>query len=295
MRIKTATSYPYPIWGWKDDYTTPIREEDICITEISDKDDFVYELKLLARNKDIEALVAQDKAIYACIAYCPSTFKSYCFKSKESCFNIRIPRREVNNKVELKWMVLSTKAIANFESETLNADYEGHASFPLGAMMAYITTFEINPTICDELRSLDDIFVVVKNTDSNEISYDFSQRKIRIKLPAHLLEIFNDYGGKYPAAMHSTVVLQALILAIQKLADTDEDSELDWVFILKQYIDTMEDEDIAPIDEMENNEYSLEQSIRIANYILQNPINRMFEEIEQIESTSDSIEDANPS
>lgn len=293
MKIKTATSYPYPIWGWKDDYTTSIREEDICITEISDKNDFVYELKLLARNKDIEALIAQDKAIYACIVYCPSTFKSYCFKSKESCFNIRIPRREVNNKVELKWMVLSTKAIANFESETLNADYEGHASFPLGAMMAYITTFEINPTICDELRSLDDIFVVVKNTDSDEISYDFSQRKIRIKLPADLLEIFNDYGGKYPAAMHSTVVLQALILAIQKLADTDEDSELDWVFILKQYIDMMDDEDIAPIDEMENNEYSLEQSIRIANYILQKPINRMFEEIKMIESTSDSIEDAN--
>ena len=292
MKIKTATSYPYPIWGWKDDYTIPIKEEDICITEIPDKDDFVYELKLLARNKDIENLIAQEKAIYACVAYCPSTFKSYCFKSKESCFKINIPRKEVNNKVELKWMVLSTKAIANFESETLNVDYEGHASFPLGAMMAYITTFEINPTICDELRSLDDIFVVVKNPDSEKIEYDFNKRKIRIKLPTHLLEIFNNYGGKYPSVMHSTVVLQALILAIQKLADQDDDSELDWVYILKQYIDTMEDEEIGPLDEMENNEYSLEQAIRIANFILQDPMIRMFEEIEQIENTP---EDDNPS
>ena len=57
MKINSKTSYPYPIWGWKDDYKSIIGEDDIKITEISDKDCFVFELELLAKNDDIEKLI----------------------------------------------------------------------------------------------------------------------------------------------------------------------------------------------------------------------------------------------
>ena len=60
MKINSNTSYPYPIWGWKDDYKSTINDEDILITEISDKDNFVYELELLAKNEDVERLIEQD-------------------------------------------------------------------------------------------------------------------------------------------------------------------------------------------------------------------------------------------
>lgn len=285
MKINSNISYPYPIWGWKDDYKSTINEEDILITEISDKDNFVYELELLAQNEDIERLIEQGKAIYACVGICQTTFHHYYFTSENAKFTIAIPRKEVNNKIELKWMVLTKEAIPDYQSSLLNDDYQGGATFPLGAMIGYITSFEINASICDELRSLDEIFVVVKNIESNDISYSFDERKIKVKLPKSQLEIFNNYGGKYPAIMHSTIVYQALVLAITKLKD--EDDSKDWVYILKQYIDVMDSENIPSTDEIGDEGYTLEQAMEIANYILQDPIIRMFDDIKIAEQQAD--------
>lgn len=285
MKINSNTSYPYPIWGWKDDYKSTINDEDILITEISDKDNFVYELELRAKNEDIEKLIEQGKAIYACVGICQTTFHHYSFTSENAKFTIAIPRKEVNNKIELKWMVLTKEAIPDYQSSLLNDDYQGFATFPLGAMIGYITSFEINASICDELRSLDEIFVVVKNIESNDIRYSFDERKIKVKLPESQLEIFNNYGGKYPAIMHSTIVYQALVLAITKLKD--EDDSKDWVYILKQYIDVMDSENIPSTDEAGDEGYTLEQAMEIANYILQDPVIRMFGDIKTAEQQAD--------
>ena len=285
MKINSNTSYPYPIWGWKDDYKSTINDEDILITEISDKDNFVYELELRAQNEDIEKLIEQGKAIYACVGICQTTFHHYYFTSENAKFTIAIPRKEVNNKIELKWMVLTKEAIHDYQSSLLNDDYQGFATFPLGAMIGYITSFEINASICDELRSLDEIFVVVKNIESNDIRYSFDERKIKVKLPESQLEIFNNYGGKYPAIMHSTIVYQALVLAITKLKD--EDDSKDWVYILKQYIDVMDSENIPSTDEAGDEGYTLEQAMEIANYILQDPVIRMFGDIKTAEQQAD--------
>lgn len=285
MKINSNTSYPYPIWGWKDDYKSTINDEDILITEISDKDNFVYELELRAQNEDIKKLIEQGKAIYACVGICQTTFHHYYFTSENAKFTIAIPRKEVNNKIELKWMVLTKEAIPDYQSSLLNDDYQGFATFPLGAMIGYITSFEINASICDELRSLDEIFVVVKNIESNDIRYSFDERKIKVKLPESQLEIFNNYGGKYPAIMHSTIVYQALVLAITKLKD--EDDLKDWVYILKQYIDVMDSENIPSTDEAGDEGYTLEQAMEIANYILQDPVIRMFGDIKTAEQQAD--------
>ena len=285
MKINSNTSYPYPIWGWKDDYKSTINDEDILITEISDKDNFVYELELRAQNEDIEKLIEQGKAIYACVGICQTTFHHYYFTSENAKFTIAIPRKEVNNKIELKWMVLTKEAIPDYQSSLLNDDYQGFATFPLGAMIGYITSFEINASICDELRSLDEIFVVVKNIESNDIRYSFDERKIKVKLPESQLEIFNNYGGKYPAIMHSTIVYQALVLAITKLKD--EDDSKDWVYILKQYIDVMDSANIPSTDEAGDEGYTLEQAMEIANYILQDPVIRMFGDIKTAEQQAD--------
>lgn len=285
MKINSNTSYPYPIWGWKDDYKSTINDEDILITEISDKDNFVYELELRAQNEDIKKLIEQGKAIYACVGICQTTFHHYYFTSENAKFTIAIPRKEVNNKIELKWMVLTKEAIPDYQSSLLNDDYQGVATFPLGAMIGYITSFEINASICDELRSLDEIFVVVKNIESNDIRYSFDERRIKVKLPESQLEIFNNYGGKYPAIMHSTIVYQALVLAITKLKD--EDDLKDWVYILKQYIDVMDSENIPSTDEAGDEGYTLEQAMEIANYILQDPVIRMFGDIKTAEQQAD--------
>lgn len=286
MKISSSISYPYPVWGWKDDYKIEINEEDICINEISDKDNFIYELEIKAHNSDIARLIENDEATYACVVDCSETYYHNYTKSKLPKFVISIPRCEVNGLVRVQWMIISTQDILDFESEKLNEDYQGKASFPLGAMIGYITSFEINANLSDNLLSLDDIVKVVKNTDSDEIEYVYSGPIILIKLPEKLLQIFNDYGSKgpYPAAMHSTIVFQALLKAVAKIHDDDDSKQ--WVNIIKQCIDLIADDDIPSTDEVDDNGYSLEQCIKIVEKILKDPFKRLLTDIEIEEGAS---------
>lgn len=280
MKINNKVSYAYPIWGWKDDYTIDIKDNDYSIVEISDKDNFVYELELKVHNKDIEALIETEKAVYACVASCSETYYHKFTPSKEAKFIISIPRREVSGLVRLQWMIIATEEIMGYESDKLNDDYQRKANFPFGAMIGYITSFEINAELSDNLRSLDDIMKVVKNKDTNKIEYDFSDRIIKIKLPEKQLEFFNDYGSKspYPSVMHSTIVFQALILAISKLHISNEDYP--WVYTLKQCIDVIDNPDIPSFEDVADEGYNLEQCISIADIILKDPFMRMMGDID---------------
>lgn len=289
MKISSSISYPYPVWGWKDDYNIEIDDKDISITEISDKDNFIYELELKANNSDIAKLIENEEAIYACIVNCSETYYHNCTVSKLPKFVVSIPRCEVNGLVKVQWMIISTKDIIDFKSDKLNEDYQGKASFPLGAMIGYITSFEINASLSDNLLSLDDIVKVVKNTDSDEIEYCYNAPIILIKLPEKLLQIFNDYGSKgpYPAAMHSTIVYQALLRAVAQIhAPIDENYQ--WVNIIRQCIDLIIDDlDIPSIDDIREIGYSIEDCIQIVDKILKEPFKRLLIDIETEEVRPD--------
>lgn len=284
MKISNTISYAYPIWGWKDDYTIDINEDDYSINDIGDKDFFKYELELKVHNKDIEALIEDEKAIYACVASCSETYYHKFTPSKDAKFSISIPRSEVSGLVRVQWMIIATEDIMGYKSDYLNEDYQGKANIPLGAMIGYITSFEINAELSDNLRSLDDIMKVVKNKENNKIKYDFDDKIIKIRLPEEELEIFNDYGSKspYPSVMHSTIVFQALVLAISKIHNSDD--SLTWVYTLKQCIDLIDDDDIPSVDEVEDTGYNLEQCISITNSILKDPFIRMLSDIEKEEN-----------
>lgn len=290
MKISNTISYAYPIWGWKDDYTIDINEDDYSINDIGDKDYFKYELELKVHNKDIEALIADEKAIFACVVSCSETYYHKLTPSKEAKFTISIPRVEVSGLVRAQWMIIATQDIMGYESAFLNEDYQGKANIPLGAMIGYITSFEINAELSDNLRSLDDIMKIVKNKDNNKIEYRFEDSIIKIRLPERELEIFNDYGSinPYPTVMHSTIVFQALVQAISKLHDAPEDDPRIWVYTLRQCIDLIDDDDIPSLDEIVNEGgYNIEQCISIANSILKDPFIRLLGDIEKVEKRQD--------
>ena len=68
MKINSKTVYPYPIWGWKDDYKVDNPEyRPIEDSDFSDKDNYRYELKLTSIHPDIQKLIDEKKAINACV------------------------------------------------------------------------------------------------------------------------------------------------------------------------------------------------------------------------------------
>ena len=277
MKINSNTVYPYPIWGWKDDYKVgnpeyrPIEDSDF-----SDKDNYIYELKLTSIHPDIQKLIDEKKAINACVIDCPSTFYHSFERTYEQTIIIIVPRNEVNKRFEVKWMILSTEEIDSYQSQDLNEDYGGNSFFPLGAMIAYVTSFEVNTEVCDTPHSIDDIFAVVKNPGKSEIEYQFEKPKIRILLPEPQLETYKLSAYKYPHVILSSIVYRALVMAISKLRNYDD--ELDWVYIIKQYIDTMEIDGVSSSDDNDY-QFSLDECFRIADEILKHPFINLFEEI----------------
>ena len=277
MKINSNTVYPYPIWGWKDDYKganpdyVPIEKSDY-----SDKENHIYELKLNSVHPDIQALIDEKKAVNACVIDCPSTFYHAFETSYDNTIVIIVPRNEVNKRFEVKWMILSTEEIDTYNSSDLNEDYGGNAFFPLGAMIAYVTSFEVNTEVCDTPHSIDDIFAVVKNPGKSEIDYQFDKPKIRILLPEPQLETYKLSAYKYPHIILSSVVYRALVMAISKIRDYDDD--LDWVYIIKQYIDSMDVDGVSSPDENDYR-FSFDECFRIADEILKHPFINMFDEI----------------
>ena len=78
--------------------------------------------------------------------------------------------------------------------------------------------------------------------------------------------------------MHSTIVFQALVRAISKIHNSDDD--FPWVYTLKQCIDVIDDPDIPSWEDVEDEGYNLEQCISIANIILKDPFIRMMDDID---------------
>ena len=219
-----------------------------------------------------------------CIATCSSTFYNQFVTTKDPFISISISRDDVFGTVELKFMIVATCDIPNYSNENLNDFYEGSAFLPKGAVIAllYEGSFDAVPT---SGKTLGDILKVVKNTWDNEITTDVDNDCIRIALPEEEFNVFDTRGASIKAVLHSTIVYNALLIAIDNLpkykADTSK-SEYAWVKYLVNEIEQMDDilnvEDLS--EELDTDpKYSIPEAMKIANRILKKPCKRALIEV----------------
>lgn len=273
MKISNKISYPYPIWGWKDDYTLKKPDFDI-IEEESDRDNYVFALSAKTTNPDIDKLIADEKAIYACVIDCSKSFYHDIQMSSDASFKVMVPRNEVIGKVEFKWMILAKEEISTFISSLLNDDYDGEASFPQGAMLAHIASFDINAEITDHPHSLDDIIVVMKNLDDNTVKVEFNKSKIVIRLPEDPLENFKLASNSHPHTMLASLYIKALAEGVNNLSDPNY-ADQDWAITLVDFIQSLEGYE----DYESESQLSFNQCMEIAERILRYPYPEMLQEV----------------
>ena len=91
MKISNKASYPYPIWGWRDDYNLATPDYSIDDQKYTDINNYGYELTALNSNADLDLLISEGKAEYICVVDCPSTGKHWFFESNEPQFHFTIP------------------------------------------------------------------------------------------------------------------------------------------------------------------------------------------------------------
>jgi len=273
MKISNKISYPYPIWGWRDDYSLEKPSFDISEEE-TDRENYVFSLTAKTTNPDIDKLIEAGKAIYACVIDCSKSFYHDIQTSSDASFKVTVPRNMVVGKVEFKWMILAKEEISIFNSALLNDDYEGEASFPQGAMLAHIASFDINAEITDHPHTLGDIIVVMKNLDDDSVKVEYNKPKIIIRLPQEPLDNFTVAANSHPHTMFASLYVKALAEGIANLTEPGF-SDLEWAVTLVDFIQALEGyEDYEP-----DNELTTAQCMEIAEKILRHPYPSMLQEV----------------
>lgn len=279
MKISNKINYPYPIWGWADDYTNG---EIAYIVRAIDYDTryINYELELLSRNEDIEKLIPE-KACHICVIECSQTFFHKVIYSEEPKFTISIPRVEVSKGVECKWMIISKEEIVDFRSDLLHSDYSGMVLFPKGAMLAYITSFTIQLQFTSEQHSVGEI-ITVKKHEGEDIDFVLDNPKITILMPKIMLDQFDACGDQFSHTMLSRFYRQALELACSKITEYTDQS---WYEILAEMIDNIpDDEGIKSPEDLSESEggYDMETCHAIVDYIFRKPEKEMLKNLCEI-------------
>ena len=286
MKISEKISYPYPIWGWFENYKT---EKASCRLEqnLNDADSFIFKMTVDNQDTVVKQLIREHKAAYACIATCSSTFYNQFVTEEEPIISISIPRDDVYGTVNVIFMIVATSNIPDYQNPNLDDFYEGSAFLPKGAAIALLYEGDFE-AIASSGKTLGDVIKVVENTWSDEIETDVDNQCIRIALPESEYNVFDTCGGNYKAVLHSTIVYNALLKAIDNIPSyyKSDQENYDWVEYLVKEIIGMDDilnvEDLAEENQGERG-YSIHDAMKIANRILKQPTRRALNEISEIE------------
>ena len=280
MQINSSASYPYPIWGWYEDFNgeKPSGERKISMNNIDDT--FVLEYKVTTQNQGINKLIETGQAIYQYVVECPKTYFLMHSKTKETFMKMDIPCSHVINWFKVKVLIIAVKEIENCTFLDVNEDFEGCVSYPKGAVIGYIDEFTVPLSARDDVTDLSKIIKIMPSNIDN-VKNDISGTHIIIKVPRNYFSIFNSYEGLYGGVFDATLVYNALVQAVMELKEhIDEEDEKDWVFYLKQYIT----ENVEEVDNIEdvNDSYNISEAFLIVDKILNNPQLRALEDINNI-------------
>lgn len=281
MKLSEKITYPYPIWGWQNNYT--VADADCEVKRVyDDPSSFSYEIEVKSHDEVIDQLLEDGKAAYACVATCSATFYNRFFNAgKQTTFRVDIPCDEVCRQVKLKFIVVAMSEIPNYRNDNLNVFYEGQAYIPKGGVLSLLAEGEFEATPCGG-KSVGDIIKVVENTWSQKIEYQTDNNKIRIALPTDQHSIFDVHGSEFSHVLHSTIVYRAVLTAIGELPNVYE-RDYEWVIFLKHEIEEMED--IPNVEDLEQEKgYTIDEASTIADRLLHDPFVSAFEDLRLAEN-----------
>lgn len=263
-------NYPHPVLGVADDYLNSQLQVDL---KISSRLDYIEITPIfILENKDISRLIQENQATYVSHVYCRGTLYREVFKTAKSLADpILIPSVKLNGEVEIDFFVCASTSISSFKSSAFNPDYN-QASFDIDKsdIVAYAGKgkFYANKRP-QELKSISALMNIDCTGEHLSPMYlDYSGEKITIML---CVEDYNNYklfksNKQYFGLILSSLVFPALLEALHFLNDpTAKDyAENKWYKALKEIKDASKKH---------------AEPIRIAQNILDQPLNRCFESI----------------
>jgi hypothetical protein len=275
MLIYNNRNYPYPVLGVNEDING---EFQVHLSVDADKDYIKVKPTFLLNNNTLKNIIDGKKALFATQVYCRATMFRTMFKSESSKPDpILIETPKLREEVELHFFICANKKIVTYKNDDFHEDYQGF-SFDIdrGDILGYGGKGTFNASKApEELRAVSSFMNIDKHNHNHNYAYNnYDSAKITILLSEKDYHAYQEIAANPSTTdiLHSSVVLPALIEAIHEIElGKDDYSENAWFKILKSLIE-------------ETKETNL---LKIAQKILDNPINRSFSTIKRIINIED--------
>ena len=277
MKIKNRL-FPYPVLCMEnDDYI----ESQFDVTCKIDEgiSDVVLNFDITLENDDLRFLIHKGYAQFAIHIECSKTVFRTMISTPSSKIQYSIPKSRVNGDIEVLALIVASKKINGYTSESLNEDYDELINFEKGSILAYVNLPEIRVfKNYEELVANDSFFTIVKRIaqDKEEvhpITYDIADNKIKILVDENVYDEYIKYRSNtnLEPVFHSLLVLPALVYMIDvlRVESVDRYEQFFWYQKIKQSLkaQNLNFEDILE---------SEKSNVEIAQEMLLLPINKAF-------------------
>ncbi|MFZ3011404.1 MAG: hypothetical protein WA060_00160 [Minisyncoccia bacterium] len=227
MKAKNI-SYPYPVLGNDDDVEGKL---DASFKHMLKRDNIILKSRFSLKNKTLEKLIKEKKAIYTVEVECPSTFFRKLFSTFEPEADFVLPSTIVREHVSVGFFIRATDNIPKYEIVGCHSDYKGFKFdvgpgdvLALGGFTSFIAEKDFDP-MQPAVSSL--IAIKQGNNDTGPMEIDYSQDKIFIKLSHKDHKNYSQIKGQATIAgvLHSSIVLPVLTDAIRLVNENNEETQ----------------------------------------------------------------------
>lgn len=271
MRLNNV-SFPYPVLGVKDDVLPLLGSDCVKIDLETTPDTYKFRIALSQNNEVISQLIKDGYAEYSCEVDCQKAFLRQSFSSNISVFDVLLPRRLVNGRVNFNGFITVKKAIKQYTNSGFNEDYDGY-SFDLepGDILAAFPQAHFDADIkFDKLQAAGSFMVIREDVTLSQTRFDIAGDKIEIVFPTYLYNMFKGgVGDAYMDIIHSSVVFNALCYALYNI---EENSETLWARCVNTRIET--EPNLACFKDLDKL-----QVPELAQALLGDPYRRMMEKL----------------
>ncbi len=284
---------PYPVLSADNDDVRPSLR-DITSRDIHPQkqgDSFLFNVKLQQLNQTIKKLIEDGKAEYMAVLTCPVTFLQKTVRSKTPEFTIEIPKTSVNGHLDIDCYVVLVENIT-YTNIGFADIYEGIAfDLEAGNILVAFPHWEQNMDLTDERMFASKAFVEFIKSEKDTVDIDLEQDLIYVSLPVQMYQRYFDviqYNNMYSDIVISSIVHEAIMMAILGY-DSDTHSNLRWADGLNILIYRASDQRFT-LKKM-SKEDRVKNVWEMANIVLRNPHERLFESLIQIEHTMNPDKD----
>lgn len=277
MKISNNTSFPYPVLGLRDDITPGLTSDPIVI-DSDDSDVYNYSFKVTVNfeNVTIQSLIDQGLAEFTLEADCNKTFYNHCFRSKSKVIDVKIARRDINERVYFRTYITAIKDIPNYDNPGKHEDFEGFIfNIEPGEILAVFPTISVDTDLRSDILHIAGTYMEIRKDDNaTETAYRLNDNKIGIILPTALYKVYQSkIGEQNVQIIHASLAFNALSYALYNLDDM-RDKDYLWVRCLLARFN--EEERFSPYRE----KIDKPEIPSLAQALLGNPYERLFNFLE---------------